>query len=229
MHISYLNELLSSNTFRWQRRTCCCLAGSWWCVLATIKHCFLSQLIHPLQGWSVEGRVWGGWLEIHLSFKEILVLQIEMAVMQLDWPRDGELRLGDTVRVHKHYSMCHRKPRLLLQLSPNSSPRLRSLHFSALSTWLTRLWASPSPSSKLTLRSIPIHSMLSPIIHPNELLTMTQPVCFCPCPCMIMHVFTFLLLCLYCPICLTFPSSCPSPISLPTSNSYIFVETGTNL
>lgn len=175
------------------------------------------------------GKGVGGWLEIHLSFKEILVLQIEMAVMQLDWPRDGELRLGDTVRVHKHYSMCHRKPRLLLQQSPNSSPRLQSLHFSALSTWLTRLWASPSPSSKLTLRSIPFHSMLSPIIHPNELLTMTQPVCFCPCPCMNMHVFTFLFLCLYCSICLTFPSPCPSPTSLPTPNSYIFVETSTNL
>ena len=133
-----------------------------------------------------QGKGAGGWLEIQLSFKEKLVLQIEMAVMQLDWPRDGELGLGDTVTVHNHYSMCHLKPRLLLQQSPNSSPRLQSLHSSALSTWLTRLWASLSPSSKLTLRSILIHSILPPIIHPNELLTVTQPVC--PCPCVNMHV-----------------------------------------
>ena len=128
------------------------------------------------------GKGTGDWLEIQLSFKEKLVLQIEMAMVQLDWPRDGELRLGDTVTVHKHYSLCHLKPRLLLQQSPHSSPRLQSLHFSALSTWLTRLWASLSPSSKLTLRSILIHSILPPIIHPNELLTVTQPVCLCPCP-----------------------------------------------
>lgn len=71
----------------------------------------------------------------HLSFKEILVLQIEMSVMQLDWSKDGELCLGDTVTVHKHYSICQLRPRLLLQQSPNWSPRLQSLHFSALSTW----------------------------------------------------------------------------------------------
>lgn len=37
--------------------------------------------------------------KIHLSFKEILVLQIEVSVSHLDCPRDGELCLEDIVTV----------------------------------------------------------------------------------------------------------------------------------
>ena len=56
--------------------------------------------------------------EIQLSFKEILVLQIEMSVWHLGCPRNEELCSGDTATARKMFSVCRLRPTMLLQQSP---------------------------------------------------------------------------------------------------------------
>lgn len=80
----------------------------------------------PSKG-EVLGKGYGGWLKIQAQFQGKIGFY-KLRWLWCNWI-DPEMRsyvLGDTVTVHKHFSLCHLKPRLLLQQSPNSSPRLQS-------------------------------------------------------------------------------------------------------